>query len=110
MNPIHRYRRQKTAERNIRRLILFPNVTVRKLVTLKTLADSLFSEIEALEKTLPVENPRVRNLAKEVEAFEREAVRAALVRAGGNQLRAAKLLNVKPSTLNMMIKRLNLSA
>jgi transcriptional regulator with GAF, ATPase, and Fis domain len=40
-----------------------------------------------------------------VKKFEADLIRAALVRTGGNQARAARLLGVKHTTLNAKIKR-----
>lgn len=44
-------------------------------------------------------------LYDEVRKFEADLIRAALVRTGGNQSRAARLLGVKHTTLNAKIKR-----
>ena len=49
-------------------------------------------------------NQKVK-LYDEVRKFEADLIRAALVRTGGNQSRAARLLGVKHTTLNAKIKR-----
>ncbi len=45
-----------------------------------------------------------------VSDFERQLIVKALQAAGGVQKRAAELLQVKPTTLHEMMKRLNISA
>jgi DNA-binding NtrC family response regulator len=45
------------------------------------------------------------NFKEQVSEFERSLIRSALIRAGGNQRRAALALGVKISTLNAKIKR-----
>jgi two-component system response regulator PilR (NtrC family) len=46
------------------------------------------------------------DLARAVSAFERELIEAAMKQAGGVQKRAARLLGLKPTTLNEKLKRL----
>jgi DNA-binding NtrC family response regulator len=50
------------------------------------------------------------DLARAVSDFERELIDAAMKQAGGVQKRAARLLGLKPTTLNDKIKRLKLRA
>jgi transcriptional regulator with GAF, ATPase, and Fis domain len=45
-----------------------------------------------------------------VGAYERQLIVKALKAAGGVQKKAAELLQVKPTTLHEMMKRLNISA
>jgi len=51
---------------------------------------------------------RPRTLKDRIEAYERRLIKAALMRAGGNQLRAALVLGVRPTTLNEKLKRLGI--
>lgn len=83
-----------------------------RLEALKVLSQSLMREVEALKNNNKSEREvidEVRDgkidLDKEVQKYEVELIRCALVRTGGRQRRAAKLLNVKISTLNAKIKR-----
>jgi two-component system response regulator PilR (NtrC family) len=46
------------------------------------------------------------DLARAVSAFERELIESAMKQAGGVQKRAARLLGLKPTTLNEKLKRL----
>jgi DNA-binding NtrC family response regulator len=49
------------------------------------------------------------DLSEEVARYEADLIRCALLRTGGRQRAAARLLNVKISTLNAKIKRLGIS-
>lgn len=76
-----------------------------RLEALRVLSNSLVREIEALRKGKTAAISSKINLIEEVQRFEKELIRCALVRTGGKQRQAARLLNVKISTLNMKIKR-----
>ncbi|MEK7722986.1 MAG: helix-turn-helix domain-containing protein [Acidobacteriota bacterium] len=91
------------------------NVVENQLEALKVLSESLLREVEALknntkseaEITDDVKAGKI-NLEEEVKNYEVELIRCALIRTGGKQRRAARLLNVKISTLNAKIKRYNI--
>lgn len=83
-----------------------------RLEALKVLSQSLLREVEALKNNTKSEDDIIDDvkdgkidLEKEVQNYEVELIRCALVRTGGRQRRAARLLNVKISTLNAKIKR-----
>jgi DNA-binding NtrC family response regulator len=87
-----------------------------RLEALKVLSQSLLREVEALKSNNKSEMEVIEevkdgkiDLDKEVQKYEVELIRCALVRTGGRQRRAAKLLNVKISTLNAKIKRYGIS-
>jgi DNA-binding NtrC family response regulator len=73
---------------------------------LKVLALSLITRIEALERGDDA-SPSL-DLQKEVRGFEAELIRNALIRTGGRQRRAARLLGMKVSTINTKIRRYNI--
>jgi DNA-binding NtrC family response regulator len=75
-----------------------------RLSSLRVLAVTLLNEIEALENS-PGDDLCELNLQTEVRRFEAELIRNALVRTGGRQRRAAKLLGMKVTTLNTKIRR-----
>ena len=75
-----------------------------RLSSLKVLAVTLLNEIEALEDSTTDEVSEL-NLQAEVRRFEAELIRNALVRTGGKQRRAARLLGMKVTTLNTKIRR-----
>jgi len=78
------------------------------------LADMLLRETETLarDKAFTEESNRLRSLNfsdgidfyREVERFETGLIRLALEQTGGHQARAARLLHIKPTTLNSKIK------
>ncbi len=78
------------------------------------LTDALLRETETLarDKAFTDESNRIRtlNVAEgidfytEVERFEMGLIRLALDQTGGHQARAARLLHIKPTTLNSKIK------
>ena len=76
-----------------------------KVKFLRELALSLLEELRGLD-----ERPRVRvergiNLYDEVSRFEIELIRCALHHTGGHQVKAARLLGLKTTTLNNKIKQ-----
>lgn len=78
------------------------------LEALQILSQTLLRELESLNDYSKSDKKSVNgkiDLANEVKKFEMELIRCALVKTGGRQRRAAKLLNVKISTLNAKIKR-----
>ena len=80
-----------------------------RLSSLKVLAVTLLNEIEALE-TSTTDDVSELNLQTEVRRFETELIRNALVRTGGKQRRAARLLGMKVTTLNTKIRRYKIQA
>ena len=93
-----------------------PSAMNNRLEALKVLSQSLLREVEALKNNNKSENEVIEqvregkfDLDQEVKKYEVELIRCALVRTGGRQRRAAKLLNVKISTLNAKIKRFGIA-
>ena len=89
--------------------ISLENLTEDRVQALKSLTMLLLSELRTLEN-LNVRkdnfaNDRPISLAEEVENFEIELIRSALIRAKGSQIAAARLLKTKVTTLNVKIKR-----
>ncbi|HKC65539.1 MAG TPA: helix-turn-helix domain-containing protein [Pyrinomonadaceae bacterium] len=80
-----------------------------KIEALRTLTRALLKEIDALAEGSPLESSAQVNLSDEVHRFEADLIRCALIRTGGRQRRAARLLNTKVATLNAKIKRYNLN-
>jgi transcriptional regulator with GAF, ATPase, and Fis domain len=72
---------------------------------LKVLALSLLREIASIEDTNESEPRDAIDLHTEVQRFEAELIRGALIQTGGRQRRAARLLGTKVTTLNTKIKR-----
>ena len=89
-----------------------------RIAALKELTLALFKEVEALWEHKKKKTPRDQgpspqkhsrrdtiSLQEEVRRFEYALIRCALIRTGGNQRRAARLLGIKATTLNSKIKR-----
>jgi hypothetical protein len=72
---------------------------------LKVLALSLLREIASVEKVGESEVKDTIDLHAEVQRFEVELIRSALIQTGGRQRPAARLLGTKITTLNTKIKR-----
>jgi DNA-binding NtrC family response regulator len=86
-----------------------PTAVKNRLEALTILINSALIELEELQ---PPDGPAVRdkiNFDLEVERFEADLIRCALMKSGGIQRRAAALLNIKVTTLNAKIKRLGIS-
>jgi transcriptional regulator with GAF, ATPase, and Fis domain len=76
-----------------------------KVNTLRETVLRLLREVESLTLTAPIALKSGTRLDEEVKQFEMNLIRTALSRTAGNQIRAAKLLGLKPTTLNAKIKR-----
>ncbi len=88
---------------------LHDTVLNNRLNTLREVALTLLREVESLRVS---QQPNIKQnvrLHDEVQRFETELIRSALVRTGGNQTRAAQLLGVKLTTLNTKVKRYKIS-
>lgn len=75
---------------------------------LSSLREVALTLLQAVESLKGVGQPRAEcklRLQDEVQRFEADLIRAALIRTGGNQAGAARLLGVKHTTLNAKIKR-----
>lgn len=90
-------------------------LTNNRVKAIKSLAALLLHEAEFLENLTPHKNispskDNIFNLASEVENFEIELIRNALIQSRGHQLKAAKFLGIKMTTLSMKLKRYGIDA
>ena len=85
------------------------NVDAR-LNTLRETVLQLLDEVESLAISRPVDIKRGARFSDEVRQFEVSLIRTALGRTSGSQTRAARLLGLKPTTLNAKIKRYGITA
>ena len=81
-----------------------------KIERLEQLVMALLDQVIALRRSVPRTDAAREavygfNLAEEVRRFEANIIRDALLQTGGHQSRAARLLGIKPTTLNEKIKR-----
>ena len=81
-----------------------------RLNTLRETALRLLDEVESLAVSRPVDIKRGARFSDEVRQFEVSLIRTALGRTSGSQTRAARLLGLKPTTLNAKIKRYGIMA
>ncbi len=82
-------------------------LTKSKLITRKNLPPFLLKSQEA-EKTVFFSSDNKINLKKDLLKYQKTAIINALKKANGVQKKAASFLEVKPTTLNEMIKRLKI--
>ena len=80
-----------------------------RLNTLRETVLLLLGEVESLSISVPVDIKNGARFSDEVRQFEVNLIRTALGRTSGSQIRAAKLLGLKPTTLNAKIKRYNIT-
>lgn len=81
-----------------------------KLDSLRELTTSLLEEVKSLGSPKKVEFQDRINFNEEVKRFEIYLIERALNRTGGSQLRAARILNLKHTTLHSKIKRYHIPA
>lgn len=80
-----------------------------KTKQLKNLALSLLMEVQSLSEVPTLDIQKGIDFYEEVSRFEIDLIQRALTHTGGNQVRAARLLNMKVTTLNSKIKHYNIS-
>jgi len=88
-----------------RQLNLNNNVITEKIQVLRDVTVALLDEVKSLGSMRQVEINEGINFDDEVKSFEILLIERALEQTGGSQLRAARLLNLKHTTLNAKIKR-----
>lgn len=81
-----------------------------QLDALKTLALLLLREVDLVKNSEGIKFYKGQSkgpidLFEEMRLFEITLIRSAMIRCGGNQSKAAKLLGIKPTTLNEKIRR-----
>jgi DNA-binding NtrC family response regulator len=92
---IERPRTESEPERRVQQLVL--------------IAKALASEVESLQAELSSDREKQIDFYREVERYEIELIKNALVLCKGNQSHAAKLLTMKPTTLNAKMKHYGLN-
>jgi len=81
-------------------------LTKSKLITRDNLPRFLLASQEESKAYASINNEQ--NLKENIQTFQKKAIISALKQTKGIQKKAASLLGVKPTTLNEMIKRLNI--
>lgn len=81
-----------------------PAIVRLRISRLRNLALAFLSQFDNLGSVEPINIDGGIDLKDEVRRFEVELIRSALEYTGGNQRRAARLLGLKPTTLNAKLK------
>jgi Response regulator containing CheY-like receiver, AAA-type ATPase, and DNA-binding domains len=79
-----------------------------KLAMIRELVGSLQSEVETLEMINLPEIDEDFDFYREVARYEKKLIQKALRMCGGSQIKASRLLKLKPTTLNSKMKALKL--
>lgn len=82
----------------------------KKIEVFKEIADTLLQEVQSLGHHPAPDIKRGIDFYEEVRRFEIDLIRRALDVTDGHQRRAARLLGLKVTTLNTMIKRYAVAA
>jgi transcriptional regulator with GAF, ATPase, and Fis domain len=83
--------------------------SLSNIATMKELVLRLLCELQCIAEVNPLNIGDGLDFYDEVSRFEIDLIRRALLRTGGHQVQAAKLLNLKVTTLNSKIKHYNIS-
>jgi transcriptional regulator with GAF, ATPase, and Fis domain len=86
-----------------------PSSSSGNIATLKELVLRLLCELQCIAEVNPLEGGRGVDFYDEVSRFEIDLIKRALLQTGGHQVRAARLLNLKVTTLNSKIKHYNIT-
>lgn len=76
-----------------------------KVDFLREVTTALLDEVKSLGNVKTVEIRNGIDLEQEVKSFEIQLIERALEQTGGSQIKAARLLSLKATTLNEKIKR-----
>jgi DNA-binding NtrC family response regulator len=80
-----------------------------RIATLKELVLRLLCEVQGIDEVSVLTIEGGVDFYDEVSRFEIDLIKCALLQTGGHQVQAAKLLNLKATTLNSKIKHYNIS-
>jgi len=105
LNSFTLYRQKRQRERQLNHVAQSSAVVNIKLDALKKLAQALLVEVSSLEQKKAEVGRANLDLSEEVREFEADLIRCALVKTDGHQAQAARLLNIKPTTLHEKMKR-----
>ncbi|MEK6279488.1 MAG: helix-turn-helix domain-containing protein [Acidobacteriota bacterium] len=82
--------------------------SIRRITALKKLTLQLVREVQSIGEVKVLDIDNGLDFYNEVTHFEIDLISRALILTGGHQARAAKLLNLKGTTLNSKIKSYNI--
>ncbi len=81
-----------------------------RMAAVQDLANTLLTEIKDIGEITELNLADGINIKVELRRYETELIRLALRLTNNHQLRAARMLGVKPTTLNAKIKRLEIQS
>lgn len=86
-----------------------PPVAEGNITSLRELTFKLLRKVESIGETQAPDIEKGVDFYDEVSRFEIDLIKRALIQTGGHQRRAARLLNLKVTTLNSKIKHYNIN-
>jgi transcriptional regulator with GAF, ATPase, and Fis domain len=86
-----------------------PTVAEGNITSLRELTFKLLRKVESIGEPQALDVEKGVDFYDEVSRFEIDLIKRALIQTGGHQRRAAKLLNLKITTLNSKIKHYNIN-
>ncbi len=86
-----------------------PSSSRSNITTLRELVLRLLTEVQCIDEVNALTLDSGIDFYDEVSRFEIDLIRRALLQTGGHQVQAAKLLNLKVTTLNSKIKHYNIN-
>lgn len=86
-----------------------PSASRSNVTTLRELVLRLLTEVQCIDEVNALTLDSGIDFYDEVSRFEIDLIRRALLQTGGHQVQAAKLLNLKVTTLNSKIKHYNIN-
>jgi DNA-binding protein Fis len=86
-----------------------PSASRSNITTLRELVLRLLTEVQCIDEVNALTLDSGVDFYDEVSRFEIDLIRRALLQTGGHQVQAAKLLNLKVTTLNSKIKHYSIN-
>ena len=104
IRPPHDIHRRPTSTRSGDDLQIEPTVSRTRLRSLELLVAELQQGLESLSSAQKPDVAQAIDFYEEVRCFEIALIKRALLLAEGHQVKAARLLNLNPTTLNAKVK------
>jgi transcriptional regulator with GAF, ATPase, and Fis domain len=86
-----------------------PTLAEGNITSLRELTFKLLRKVESISEPQALDVEKGVDFYDEVSRFEIDLIKRALIQTGGHQRRAARLLNLKVTTLNSKIKHYNIN-
>jgi transcriptional regulator with GAF, ATPase, and Fis domain len=109
MNSTSGWEREEIQETTVNAVDHAEQESTSNITKLKELTMTLLREVHSITEVHQLSFDHGLDFYDEVSRFEIDLIKRALFQTGGHQGRAAKLLNLKVTTLNSKIKHYNIS-